>query len=52
MSQDGPSLYPRPLRFSTTFPARQRVADAIFEVETRYTFWEADLFGEQGAELR
>jgi hypothetical protein len=27
-------------------------AVAILEVKTRYTFWEADVFGEQGAELK
>jgi hypothetical protein len=27
-------------------------ARAILEVKTRYPFWEADVFGEQGAELK
>jgi hypothetical protein len=48
--------WPEPLPTIAAFlddvPARQRAAAAILEVKARYTLWEADVFGEKGAELK
>jgi hypothetical protein len=38
--------------FLDDVPARQRAAAAILEVKARYSLWEADVFGEKGAELK